>query len=99
MEINWHDNKQEKGLRATTNYKNIYKNMCDTDKASIAHQLNTHFINIGRELAGKLSPNNDDDSPTLYKVYDFLMGTNLNKLTIGVPRKFIKLASSHISDA
>ena len=33
---------------------------CYTDKASIAHKLNTHFINICRELADKLPPNNDN---------------------------------------
>ena len=36
--------------------KLIYKNRCYTDKANIAHKLNTHFINIGHELADRLDP-------------------------------------------
>ena len=106
---------RKKGCGQPPITKLIHKNRCYTDKASIAHQLNTHFINIGCELADKLPPNNDDDSPVQYikrsfrdsftfysilvhEVYDLLMGTNLNKSTIGVPRKFIKLASSYISE-
>ena len=70
--------------------------------------LNTNFINIGCELADKLSRNNDDNSLIQYikrsfwdslrgilvlEVYDLLMGKN--KSTIGVPRKFINLSSSY----
>ena len=96
--------------------KLIYKNRCYTDKANIAHKLNTHFINIGHELADSLPPNNYDDNPNQYikrsfrdsfafrsilvhEVYDLLLGINLNKATIGVPRKIIKLASSHICES
>ena len=43
--------------------KLIYKTRCYTDKASIAHKLNTHFININRELADKLPSNNDYNNP------------------------------------
>lgn len=35
----------------------------------------------------------------VHEVYDLLLGTNLNKATIGVPRKIIKLASSHICES
>ena len=34
--------------------KLIHNNRSYTGKASIAHQLNTHFINVGHELADKL---------------------------------------------
>ena len=33
------------------------------------------------------------------EVYDLLMGTNLNKATIGAPWKIIKLASSHFCES
>ena len=33
-----------------------------------------------------------------HEVYDLIMGINLNKSTIGIPKKCIKLASSHISE-
>ena len=35
----------------------------------------------------------------VHEVYDLLLGTNLNKATIGVPRKIIKLASRHICES
>lgn len=35
----------------------------------------------------------------VHEVYDLLLGINLNKATIGVPRKIIKLASSHICES
>ena len=106
---------RKKGCGQPPITKLIYKNRCYTDKASIAHQLNSHFINIGCELADKHPPNNDDNSPIQYikrsfrdsfafrsilvhEVYDLLMGTNLNKSTIGVPQKFIKLSLSYISE-
>ena len=96
--------------------KLIYKNRCYTDKANIAHKLNTHFINIGRELADSLrlriimmialtSISNvlfesfTFRSILVHEVYDPQQGTNLNKATIGVPRKIIKLASSHICES
>ena len=37
-------------------------------------------------------------SNVLSEIYDILLVTNLNKSTIGVPRKSIKLASSYISE-
>jgi len=44
--------------------KLIYDNKCYTDKASITHQLNNSYLNIGRKLADKL-PWTDMD-PTHY---------------------------------
>ena len=38
----------------------IYKGKCYTDRASVAHQLNTHFINVGRELADKIPQYRDN---------------------------------------
>ena len=93
--------------------KLIHNNRSYTEKASIAHQLNTHFINVGRELADKLPITNENvnqyikrsfrDSFTfrsilVHEVYDLIMGINLTKSTIGIPKKCIKLASSHISE-
>ena len=34
--------------------KLIYNNRSYTEKASIAHQINTHFIKVGRELPNRL---------------------------------------------
>ena len=93
--------------------KLIHNNRSYTKKASIAHQLNTHFINVGRELADKLPVTNENvnqyikrsfrdsfsfRSILVHEVYDLIMGINLNKSTIGIPKKCIKLASSHISE-
>lgn len=50
--------------------KLILKNWCYTDKASIAHQPNTHFINIGCELP----PNNDHDSPIQFQKFQNIWG-------------------------
>ena len=38
-------------------------------------------------------------SVLVHKVYDLRMGTNLNKATKEVPRKIIKLASSHLFES
>ena len=40
--------------------KLIHTNRSYTGKASIAHQLNTHFINVGHELADKLPITNEN---------------------------------------
>ena len=79
--------------------KLIYDNKCYIDKASIAHQLNNYYLNIGRKLADKL-PRTDVD-PTNYitrsfqksfmfrgictqEVYDAITNINLQKSTIGI---------------
>ena len=82
--------------------KLIHNNRSYTKKASIAHQLNTHFISVGRELADKLPMTNENvnqyikrsfrDSFTfrsilVREVYDLTMGISLNKSTIGIPKK------------
>ena len=85
----------------------IYDNKCYVDKASIAHQVNNYYLNIGRKLADKL-PRTDMD-PTHYRtrsfqksfmfrgicskeVYDAITNINLEKSTIGTPQQCIKLA-------
>ena len=79
--------------------KLIHKNRCYTEKADIAHQLNTHFTKVGHELAEKLPTNNENANQYIKReVHDLIMGINLNKSTIGIPKKCIKLASDHISE-
>ena len=92
--------------------KLIFDNKCYIDKASIAHQLNNYYLNIGRKLADKL-PRTDMD-PTHYitrsfqksfmirgictqEVYDAITNIKLKKSTIGTPQRCIKLARSYIS--
>jgi hypothetical protein len=55
--------------------KLLYKNKSYTDKANIAHQLNTHYINIGHDLAEKLpkSPINPIEI-TLIKLFKIASG-------------------------
>ena len=79
----------------------------------LSYQLNTHFTNVGRELADKLPTTNVNAnhyikrsfrdiftfrSILVHEVHDLIMGINLNKSTIEVPQKCIKLASSHINE-
>ena len=93
--------------------KLIHNNTSYTEKASIAHQLNAHFINVGRKLADKLPVTNEYvnqyikrsfrnsftfRSILVHEVYDLIMGINLNKSAIGIPKNCIKVASSHISE-
>ena len=94
--------------------KLIYKNRCYNDKASIAHQLNTHFINVGQYLVNNIP--NSNQQPRQYikrtfrdsfrfrgailvnEVNDLLSGLNLGVSSIGVPRHCITLASTHIRE-
>ena len=94
--------------------KLIYKNRCYNDKASIAHQLNTHFINVGQYLVNNIP--NSNQQPRQYikrtfrdsfrfrgailvnEVNDLLSGLNLGVSSIGVPRRCITLASTHIRE-
>ena len=45
---------RKKAQHGTLIQKLLYKGKCYNDKASICHQLNTHFINVGRDLAAQL---------------------------------------------
>ena len=103
----------KKNNNQTTITKLLYKTKCYDDKASIAHQLNTHFINVGRDLAEKLPQTNADPNKYIkgafqnsfmfrgiyiQEVHDAIMGLKLNKSSIGIPQKFIKLACDYISE-
>ena len=90
--------------------KLIYKNRCYNDKASIAHQLNTHFINVGQYLVNNIP--NSNQQPRQYikrtfrdsfrfrgailvnEVNDLLSGLNL-----GVPSINKALCSAHLQAA
>ena len=93
--------------------KLIYKNKCFTDKISIAEQLNTHFINVGHELADKLPQTGENPNKyikrsfvnsfmfrgiTPEEVHDVIMNIKLNKSTIGVPQRCIKIVCDLISE-
>lgn len=93
--------------------KLIYNNKSYTDKNSIANQLNSYFVNVGRKLTEKLPKVTTD--PTTYinrnfqnsfmfrsilphEVEDIIMNLNQNKSTIGVPRRCIKIACNNIAE-
>ena len=88
--------------------KLIYKNRCYNDKASITHQLNTHFINVGQYLVNNIPNSNQQrtfcdsfrfrGAILVNEVNGLLSGLNLGVSSIGVPRRCIKLASTHISE-
>ena len=54
--------------------KLFYKNKFYTDKASIAHQLNTHYINVGRNLDEKLPLKDTYQTPPMWKRHLFSSG-------------------------
>ena len=93
--------------------KLIYNNRCYMGKASIAHQLNNYYINVGRNLAAKIPQTYSN--PTHYitqsfqtsfmfqgicmeEVHDAILNINLNKSSIGIPQRCLKLAVNHISE-
>lgn len=105
---------RKKTTSQTSITKLIYNNKCYIDRASICHQLNSHYINVGHNLAEKLPQH--DTNPTRYirksfansfmfrgiythEVYDAIMGLKLDKSTIGIPQRCIKIANSHICEA
>ena len=95
--------------------KLLRDNRIYVDKQSICDQLNTHFINVGNDLADKL-PKHDID-PSVYldrtmiansfmsrgicrtEVYDEIMSLKVDKSALDIPRKCIKLAVNHIYEA
>ena len=98
----------------TTISKLIYNNKCFTDTKNIYDKLNDHFIKVGQNLADKL-PITETESSTFIKqtftnsfmfrgictfeVSDLIENLKINKATIGVPIKCIKLANRSISEA
>ena len=72
--------------------KLFYKNKFYTDKASIAHQLNTHYMNVGRDLDENLPERHTNPKNYInrtfqnsfwfrgiymHEVYDAIMGLKL----------------------
>ena len=98
----------------TTISKLIYNNKCYTDTKNICDKLNDHFIKVGQNLADKL-PITETESSTFIKqtftnsfmfrgictfeVSDLIENLKINKATIGVLIKCIKLANRSISEA
>ena len=95
--------------------KLLYNNKCFIDQSSICDKLNEHFINVGPKLADQLPPipnidptqhiNHAPSRSFMFRaicpqeVSDLIKGLNVNKSTIGIPTKCIKLADNHISEA
>lgn len=103
-----------KGSSNATINKLIIDNNCYTDKQSICEQLNTYYINVGKNLASKLpthhlnptdhiihKPSNSFmlHAVTPQEVEDIISNLKDNKAFIGPPIKCIKLASSKISSS
>ena len=99
--------------KIAANYEINYKNRCYTDKASVAHQLSTHFINVGQVLADKIPNSNQQPRRYIKRTFresfrfsailvnemcDLLSGLNLRVSSIGVPRRCIKLGSTPNSE-
>ena len=95
--------------------KLLYNNKSFIEQSSICDKLNEHFINVGPKLADQLPLIPDIDptqhinhAPSRsfmfraicpQEVSDLIKGLNVNKSTIGIPTKCIKLADNHISEA
>ena len=94
--------------------KILYNNRLYSDKQSICNQLNNYFVSVGESLADKL-PASDIDPLVYIKrsflnsfvfrgiceceVYDKIINLKVEKSTIGIPRKCLKLAANHIYEA
>ena len=98
---------RKKAQHGTLIQKLLYKGKCYNGKASICHQLNTHFINVGHDLAAQLP--NYNISPTHFnhrrfqnsfmfrgiynhEVQDALIGLKLNKSFIGTHPQVHKIS-------
>lgn len=105
---------KKKSNSQNTIMKLLRYNRFYSDKQSICDQLNTHFINVGNDLAEKLPSHDADPSIYMnrtfmnsfmfrgnfpYEVYDEITSLKVDKSTIGIPRKCIKLAANHIHEA
>ena len=90
------------------------KNRLYSDKQSICIQLNNYFVNVAETLADKLPASDIDPLVYIQRsflnsfvfrgiceceVYDKIMNLKVEKSTIGIPRKCLKLAANHIYDA
>ena len=96
------------------NTKLLYNVTCYTDRKNIADHLNTYFLNVGNSLSQNLltsarNPTNYIKQSYLnsfvfrgilmHEVQDILMGLDLNKSSIGVPSRCVKLSCPFISEA
>ena len=95
--------------------KLVYNNKCYTDQTSICDKLNEHYINIGPNLSSQLPSTSTMDPNKYIKrtfqnsfmfrgigieeVSDLIKDLNINKATIGVPTRCIKIAANNISEA
>ena len=93
----------------------LYNNKCYTNKKDICEQLNLHFVNVGPKLAAQIpTPANPDPKQyikqsfvnsfmfraiNVCEVRDSILSMKVGKASIGIPRKCIKLAIDHISEA
>ena len=93
----------------------FYNNRIYTDKRDICEHLNSHFINVGPSLAaqigdyGNLNPTQYITRSysnsfmfraiNVQEVKDLIQNLKINKASIDIPNKCIKLAVDHISEA
>lgn len=102
-----------KNSQSTTLNKLIYKNKSYTDQQGICNLLNTYFVNVGCDLASKLPMHNSNGATAciqknfqtsfmfrgilMHEVHDTIIWLNINKASVGIPRRCTKLASAYIS--
>ncbi len=94
--------------------KRFYNNRCYTDKQDICQKLNSYFINVGPTLADNIPIYNGVNPAQyitrtfrdsfmfrpvdVHEVRHILSRLKINKSTIDIPQKCIKLAIDHISE-
>ena len=94
--------------------KFLYNNRLYADKQSICNQLNNYFVSVGETLADKLPVSDIDPLVYIYRsslnsfvfrgiceceVYDKIMNLKVEKSTIGIPSKCLKLAPNYFYEA
>ena len=93
----------------------FYNNRIYTDKRDICEHLNSHFINVGPRLAAQISDHRNLNPTqyitrsfgnsfmfraiNIQEVKDRIQNLKINKASIGIPNKCIKLAANHIGEA
>ena len=92
----------------------LYNGTCYTDRENIADHLNTYFVNVGKSLSQKLPTSARNPFSyikqtylnsfvfrgiLIHEVQDIIMGLDLNKSSIGVPLRCVKLSCPFISEA
>ena len=100
---------------STSTNQLFFNNRIYTDKRDICEHLNTHFINVGSSLAAQTSDYSNLNPTQYFtrsfsnsfmfrainvqEVKDLLQNLKINKASISIPNKCIKLAVDHISEA